>query len=239
MKVIAHPSKTRRNALVLGSLMLAALCSLPVYFVISPHLGGYSSLVAVAIVLALLRIGVEIAPTARNWVQGYAGERRVLTELQPLPDEYVAVTNYVVPGTKQGDVDLLLIGPMGLLVVEIKTYPGRIVYENGKWQRVQTNGWKTPLKSVSGQVKRNRQAVAAHVKQEQARIPALRGNIPVQPLLVFVGTDALETGALDMPALRVRDVLNYVQTLPRRLSPEHINALATVFAVDQANSAVP
>lgn len=239
MKVIAHPSKTRRNALVLGSLMLAALCSLPLYFVISPHLGGYASLVAVAILLALLRIGAEIAPTARNWMQGYAGERRVLTELQVLPDEYVAVTNYIVPGTKQGDVDLLLIGPMGLLVVEIKTYPGHIVYENSKWQRVQTNGWKTPLKSVSGQVKRNRQAIAAYVKQEQARVPGLRGNIPIQPLLIFVGTDVLETGTLDMSALRVRDALSYVQALPPRLSPEHINALATVFAVKQAGSVMP
>lgn len=86
---------------------------------------------AIVLVGGVILLKKALEEGGRSWRIGYEGERRVQASLQSLSNEYIAVTSFVVPGTKQGDVDLLLIGRMGVLVVEIKAYAGTILFQNG------------------------------------------------------------------------------------------------------------
>ena len=201
MKIICYPSYTRRAAQLHG---WGVLLLFVIAFVVVRLNQHTASIVGLFVSLFAFGLCLKVLPHAQSWNIGYWGERRVLKVLEDLPDRYTGVTNFVVPGTAQGDIDLLLIGPMGILVVEVKTYAGVIVYEKGRWWKRQTNGWKTRLpKNPSSQVHKNRKAILAYLKQEKERFPELtRLFIPVEPVLVFVGAEELDTRELDMVVLR-------------------------------------
>lgn len=228
MRLIRHDSLTRRGALVYGGLAAVALVGLIV--VAWTNLRA-NSLVLLGVTLFLLALLKELGPLVQSWVSGYLAEQRVLALLRDLPEEYVVVTNFVPPGTRQGDSDLLILGPPGILVGEIKNYPGEIVYEYGKWYRRQPNGWKTQLKKhPSRQAKANAQAITQLVLQAKPGVPELREVfVPVSAAVIFVGVDRLEVSRLDIPALRGSELRAFIEAQPRRLSAEQVQALACLF----------
>lgn len=78
----------------------------------------------------------EIREIMRLTGVGAQGEERVLKQLQThLGDEYVYISNYVLPNTMIGDIDGMLIGPKGLIVIEIKTWHGQFKITCGEIYR--------------------------------------------------------------------------------------------------------
>ena len=59
--------------------------------------------------------------------------------------------------------------------------------------------------------------------------PVGDGFVPITPVLVFVGTDQLEVGTLDIAAIHVRDLRDYVLNLPPRLKESEVAVLITLF----------
>jgi len=67
------------------------------------------------------------------WQAGSDGEQRAIHALSSrLTDEWVAISGYRNPG---GELDLLLVGPPGVMAVEIKYLNGQIYCDGDRWWR--------------------------------------------------------------------------------------------------------
>lgn len=237
MQINRHHSHTRRTAYLYGIGSLALLAAVLVLSFINRYAASIPLLLLCYFGFQVLKD--VILPRAERWATGHLGEKRVLGVLRDLPDTYTAVTNFVVPGSERGDIDLIVVGPMGILAVEIKTYAGVIVYENGRWWRRQSNGWKTKIKkSLSGQAKGHRTTLIAFLKDRRDQHPVLCDLfVPITPVLVFVGADQLETTALDMAAIRAGDLMEYILSLPSRHTDAQVAALTELFKPDEDRTA--
>lgn len=230
MQVIEGPSHTRRMAKWLGfTAVVLILIGLGAYLAI-PHAHSPNRLYGTS--LAFLGVAVclkEIIPEARNWVTGYWGEARVLRLLGDLPAEYIAVPNFVVPGSKRGDIDLVLLGPMGILTIEVKTFPGHILYRDGHFYRRQANGWRTALpKNPLSQARGHSRSLVGYLKEQIAVDGSVHDLPPIAPVVVFVDTDRLDIGRSTVALIRDRELVDYVQSLPVRLDDTEVKALADV-----------
>ena len=241
MQIIQHPSYTHRQA---ATYLYGAVALFAVVFAITLLLRNTKSPTLRLLDLLVLMFGisgitVRFLPGLMSWFVGAVGEKRTLGRLRALPGGYTAVANFVAPGGRRGDVDLVLIGPMGVLACEIKTYEGVMVYEGGRWWKRRPNGWKTPIKgNPSAQAKRNGDAVRGFIGEHKRIAPRLDGAaVPVMPIVIFVGADGLETGSLKITALRAPDLLTHVMSLPRTLTDEQAAAVAGLFAVGAGKAA--
>ena len=91
---------------------------------IAPDLAGLLAVVAAAGLGWLLRF--RVSPDTLAWRRGAAGERRTARLLAPLERRGWAVLHDLnIPGT-QANIDHLVIGPGGVLVIDSKQYRGRL-----------------------------------------------------------------------------------------------------------------
>ena len=115
------------------------------------------------------------APPAPAWSRemnvlatGQAGEREVqsvLTEL--LNDEWTAVSGYKNP---RGEVDLLLIGPPGILALEVKAISGHIFCDGDTW-------WKDKYDRYGNLVE-----TRLPIADQKGRSPSRQLNEPIDML---------------------------------------------------------
>ncbi|HLO99350.1 MAG TPA: nuclease-related domain-containing protein [Fimbriimonas sp.] len=93
---------------------------------------------------------------------GDLGEDRIEEALENLSDQYILIRNWVPPSDskKQGDVDFILLGPFGILVIEAKTYTVPAKCVGKRWWIKRSNGSWRPIKSVSQQLTKNVSAVS-------------------------------------------------------------------------------
>jgi hypothetical protein len=60
-----------------------------------------------------------------NFIKGKRGEDKVAVMLKEnLDDSYTYIENYMIPNARIGDIDGLLIGPKGVIILEVKNYQG-------------------------------------------------------------------------------------------------------------------
>lgn len=65
---------------------------------------------------------------AESGERGREGERAVLSELKSvLSDDYRIYKNFKIPGRKF-DIDFVIVGPQGLIVLEVKNYSGKMFF---------------------------------------------------------------------------------------------------------------
>ncbi len=84
-------------------------------------------------VLSVRRSGPAL--TARGY--GDVGEAAFVSHLAgQLPEEYVAVSGLLV--ARSLDADVIVAGPTGIWVYEVKHWSGQIVCQDGQWRRVKT-----------------------------------------------------------------------------------------------------
>jgi hypothetical protein len=100
-----------------------------------------------AMVLAALAV-----PHLKRVRKGRLGERLVTNLLKRLPDDYYLVNDVMLPGAG-GNIDHVVLGPCGIVVIETKRVAGKIFCSGDKWY---VNGFHR--RSISRQV--NRAAVA-------------------------------------------------------------------------------
>jgi hypothetical protein len=88
---------------------------------------------AVAIVsVMVVSTGARIGRRLTNIRSGRLGERLVTDLLRSLPDTYLLVNDVVLPNGR-GNVDHVLIGPCGVVVIETKRVAGRIRCYADEW----------------------------------------------------------------------------------------------------------
>ena len=105
------------------------------------HLGA-----GIVAVLTAFRLAGPVTRRLRNVRKGRLGERLVADLLGGLPDDYWLI-NDVTLGLARGNIDHVLIGPCGVVVIETKRFAGNIRCWGDDWS---INGYRR--KSVSQQV---------------------------------------------------------------------------------------
>ena len=224
MKVIRHARHADKVMRIEGTLAVAGVGSGVLLWAIAGHFGGYGLAAAAFLSLAGIQSGVRALRNYNRYQRGAEGEDAVLSALRGLPDSYTAISNFVVPDTRQGDTDLLILGPAGILVVEVKAYTGRYGCHGDTWFSVQADGTHHPLRSsVSRQLKRNRKAIAHYLVDCDV-------TVPVHAVAVFRPGVALELTQPTVPVLSQEGLREYIQHLPSPSRPALTSEMEPLFA---------
>jgi len=159
--------------------------------------------------------------------KGIVGEQSVAELLAHLPDDYVLLNDLVLPG-HWGNIDHVVIGPCGVVVIETKRWAGRVACVRDQW-------------SVNGRPRRNvtRQVVGAAmaVKRCLAQGGASSSGW-VESVVVF--THPLCRLELDRPTAtvaRFSELMNYlaVRSRPPKLTSHSVGILTRIL-LDAASS---
>ncbi len=79
---------------------------------------------------------------AQNSFKGTFGESVVSSLLSSLPDTWTCFPNALIPvGQKVTEIDLLIISPHGVFLVEVKTWTGSFAAYRDNWKRRQGSTW--------------------------------------------------------------------------------------------------
>ena len=130
---------------------------------------------ALAVSWALCVAFYALINTNRPMGQGEIGERTALRDLSKSPlladSDYSAVTNCRIPGYEQiGDLDIVVAGPMGVAVIEVKNFLRPILINGDIWTAESAHGG-SPIKSVSRQLDNEVKALSKFLARSGAQTP--------------------------------------------------------------------
>ena len=224
MKIIRHARHSDRVRRIEGALAIAGVGGGVLLWSESAHLIGYGFAAAAFLSLGGINSGVKALRNYNRHHRGAEGEQAVIAALRVLPDGYTCITNFVVPGTRNGDTDLLVIGPHGVAVVEVKSYTGHFACQGDIWYQIRDDGSRQPLRgSVSRQLKRNRKAV-------QHYLVDCDHSLPVYAVAVFRETAHLDLNQPTVPVMSPQDLSAYIKSLPARHEMSTCDDLESLFA---------
>lgn len=134
----------------------------------------------------------EVSPSPFEWERealGYVRNRL------PDHDPYKAWCNFefIAQDGTINEVDLLVAAPTGLFLIEIKSWPGRIWGDAGKWRQDHEGRTKVrdnPLLLANRKAKKLRSLLNQHRNKKSARIPFVEA-------LVFLSHEGLRCGLRD------------------------------------------
>lgn len=106
--------------------------------------------------------------------RGWRGEEVILDVLKTLSDNYTIFCD--VNLYNKGNIDFIVLGPRGLLAVEVKSHSGNITFENGRLLR---NGYPFKEKDFMVQVKNEALGLNRYLKEK------IQKDIFVKPIIVF------------------------------------------------------
>lgn len=175
--------------------------------------------VGFAAVLGALPLGTRVARRLVSVRKGRLGERLVADLLRRLPDDYWLVNDLTL-GRPRGNIDHVLVGPCGVVVIETKRVAGRIRCSGDEWS---VNGY--PRRSMSRQVNAGACAVR-YVLAERCPDVAPKW---VESVVVFTHPLCrLEVNRAQAIIVRYSELLQVVLELARkhRMSPETAARLA-------------
>ena len=177
------------------------------------HVAGLLAVVAAAGLAFLLR--PRLSPDTRAWRRGAAGERRTARLLAPLEGRGWAVLHdLAIPGSP-ANIDHLVIGRGGVLVIDSKQYRGRLQLDrygmawHGRHLLVST------LRKVRWQADQADEVLGIADIQISAIVAVHGASVPWGVLQA--------DGVTIIPARRVPELL---QALPPTLGPERVAWLA-------------
>lgn len=202
MGIIEHSSfaraKAKRLFRVAGITTLVAIAAAGVAWANEPArlYGGIFAFFVIAFAAQVFTRGFNA------WL-GQSGEDRTSKTLSSLSDDYTLIRNLQL-GEKLGDIDFVLLGPFGALVLEQKTntVPMRCQGDNWSYQ-VKPTYWKR-VKSYSRQLKKNVNAVERLIKA------------PCYGAIVFNNGVELTVSEPTVEIICRKDLLKHIQTLPTK-----------------------
>lgn len=224
MRVIRHARHADRVMRVEGALAVGGTCGGVLLWAQAPHLDGHGFALAAFLSLGGIQAGLRALCSYNRWARGAAGEDAVCQALRGLPGGYVAVTNFAAPGGRAGDLDLLVLGPMGVVVLEIKSYTGRCACRGDAWFAAGPDGTlRASRGSVSRQVKRARKAVAHYLVDCDV-------SLPVHAAAVFRPGVSLDLVQPTVPVVTQDGLAAYILGLPPAPRPLPLSGLEPLFS---------
>ena len=207
-----------------GTLAVAGVVGGVLLWSQAAHLVGYGFGAAAFLSLGGIQSGVRALRAYNRYSRGTEGEDAVLHALRGLPDAYTVVANFVAPGTRQGDLDLIVLGPAGVLVIEVKSYTGRYACHGDTWFALHADGTRQPLRgSVSRQLKRGRKAIAHYLVDCDV-------SAPVHAVAVFRPGVQLELTHPTVPIVTQDALCEHILGLPSAPRPVPQSELEALFA---------
>lgn len=198
MQVISYPSFAEAAATRRAKLGVL-LCAVSLGAWSGSRIVEQVSLYLLLLALLTLSQGVHALISAFNAWKGAKGERDLVKELSELDDRHLLVRNWVPDeSAKSGDVDLVLLGPFGALVIEAKCYSAPVKCEKDSWFIKRQNGSWRKIKSVSKQLNTN-------IKQVSAAL-----DLQVQGAIVFNNRADLKLTSPTVKVLRRKNLLEWV-----------------------------
>lgn len=170
---------------------------------VHPIAGG---LLGVVIVSVAARVHKRLSRVSK----GIKGEALVAECLERLPDDYFLLNDVVLPG-HLGNVDHIVIGPCGVVVIETKHFSGSVESHRNAWF---ANGHPCP--SVSKQVNRN--AIAVREALSRAH-PDLQGSTLrfVESVAVFTNLSTrVKVDQAQTIVARYSQLLDVIRVIARR-----------------------
>lgn len=169
------------------------------------------------------------------WTMGAEGERRVISELSRLNDNYFVLNNIVLP-PNWGDTDHIVLGPNGLFVVETKTSGDVIECDGDSWRRYKVSGkgfaYPVSIGNPSNQAKRNAKSLKDLVLKHEFDV--FNGGAPhiwVHAIVCFTNEDVeLKLKNPTVEVLRLPGVCNFIKSQKprRRYSGDEVELMGTV-----------
>lgn len=139
------------------------------------------TLILFALLLLIQNVGNDLLRTQKisqkksnQFHHGWKGEYTILDILKNLSDDYVVFCD--VNLSNKGNIDFVLLGPCGLLSIEVKSHIGKITFANNQLLR---NGYPFAEKDILKQTLREALDLHDYLK-EKAQI-----DLFVTPVLVF------------------------------------------------------
>jgi len=160
----------------------------------------------------LRRQAEQAERSARSWAAGAAGEVRVAAELRELEARGWRLLNDAHwPGRPKANLDHVLVGPGGILVVDAKNWTGRVELRNG---RLTQNGYSR-VRETTGVLEQGA-AVAAVLEPRHRRL--------VQGWICLVNHPELRTESADgVRIVGLESLQVAVSNLPPILEPAEID----------------
>jgi nuclease-like protein len=137
-------------------------------------LGSPSGILAFVIVMALLiaigwlslgRSTKQELDRYRSFRKGRQGEEAVVEKLRSVLDNHWTIFRNLHLPDRKNDLDVVLVGPDGVWVVEVKAYEGTMRAANGKWARQTKKGWVKLKEDPLAQVTRNATRLNDYLKR--------------------------------------------------------------------------
>jgi hypothetical protein len=102
--------------------------------------------------------------------QGQEGEEAVLgSTLQTLDGDWHLFRNITLPGFKKMDIDIVLVGPPGVWVLEVKALAGEYRNIGNRWEYKAGNRWRVSRANPSRQARRSAISLARFLKADNIR----------------------------------------------------------------------
>jgi hypothetical protein len=186
-------------------------------------------LLAVSIIPPLINAAQSLQEDLEFFKYGKEGENKVLQILEEsLDDNFTYITNYVIPNTRIGDIDGLLIGPKGIIILEIKNYAG-IFRISGRdiYRKLRGNVFKLYKKNPFKQIKKQKEYLDKFLHEKGI-------NMKITPIVVLVyGKIETITGPTQVFITEAHQLPNHIFELPliSGWNPELQNKILQVLGV--------
>jgi hypothetical protein len=227
LKVISGRSYTEfqeRRSLVLASALISVSLLLFVVTILGTFFLLYLGIVqkqTVPIAISGTMLGLmlvvwgisepleRLADQAENYRKGRRGEEKTVEALRAsLDGRWSLVRNFEWPGSKRGDIDLILIGPGGIWAIEVKAYTGVIRNTGDRWERKTKKGWRKLATHPGEQARRNAAQLQAYFNDRGVAIKW------VEPVIIWAGEEeTLVTEGPSVPVWKVSELADHIDSL--------------------------
>jgi hypothetical protein len=186
-------------------------------------------LLAASIIPPLMNIAQSLQEDLEFFKYGKEGENKVLQILEEsLDDNFTYITNYVIPNTRIGDIDGLLIGPKGIVILEIKNYAGifRISGED-MYRKLKGDVYRLYKKNPFEQIMKQKEYLDKFLYEKGI-------DVKITPIVVLVyGKINAITGPTKVLITEANQLPNYIFELPLipEWNPELPNKIIQVLGV--------
>ncbi len=155
------------------------LVIITVFIYYSAIFAKYSFLVWVILITFLLLMFAYLRKRTGKFISGTIGEKDIDRELKDLDKRYT----YIAGGleTRRGNVDKIVIGPMGVWALEVKSHNGDITFDGQTLLRNHERFEKNFLSQAYAEAKFLQELIKSK----------LNLDIPVQPAVVFSSNHAI------------------------------------------------
>jgi hypothetical protein len=161
----------------------------------------------------------------KNQVKGSLGEWGVSLLVQSLPDSWVMFNNALIP-TSYGnltEIDLLIIGPGGIFLIEVKNWKGSFSAYKDKWKRRDGNSWVEISNSPSSQSAYHQKMFGQWITSQVPHLPDSCITAPV----VFITAKWIGATNCSVPVLQgIPALLSMIVNSPECLTPTQVQTIA-------------